>query len=160
MTTVAADRRSLPGLLTATGASVAANAVVAVLVPWLVLDRTGSPAQAGLVGAVALAAAVPALAALAFLVGAALGPLGPALAAITQIRTPPELRGRVVSTRWSLALVATPLGVLGAGLLLEWTDPGAALLAVAAGVLTTAVLAALSAGLRQAGPNTIMEVSS
>jgi predicted MFS family arabinose efflux permease len=35
--------------------------MVAVLVPWLVLDRTGSPAQAGLVGAVALAAAVPAL---------------------------------------------------------------------------------------------------
>jgi hypothetical protein len=66
----------------------------------------------------------------------------------------------VVSTQWSLALAATPLGVLGAGLLLEWTDPGAALLGVAAGVSTTAVLAALSAGLREADPNTIMEVSS
>ncbi len=65
-----------------------------------------------------------------------------------------------MSTQWSLALAATPLGVLGAGLLLEWTDPGAALLGVAAGVSTTAVLAALSAGLREADPNTIMEVSS
>ena len=49
------------GFLTATGLSVAANAMVAVVVPWLVLTRTDSPAQAGLVGAVALAAAVPAL---------------------------------------------------------------------------------------------------
>lgn len=48
-------RRSLVGLLTATGASVAANAMVAVRVPWLVLSRTGSPAQAGPVGAMALA---------------------------------------------------------------------------------------------------------
>ncbi len=56
-----AGRRPLHGLLTATGVSVAANAMVAILVAWLVLDRTGSPAQAGLVGAVALAAAVPAL---------------------------------------------------------------------------------------------------
>ncbi len=49
------------GFLAATGLSVAANAMVAVVVPWLVLTRTDSPAQAGLVGAVALAAAVPAL---------------------------------------------------------------------------------------------------
>jgi MFS family permease len=116
-------------------------------------------AAAGL-ALMALLPPTPALAALAFLVGAALGPLGPALAAITQIRTPRELRGRVVSTQWSLSLTATPLGVLGAGLLLEWTDPGTALLVVAAGVLTTAVLAALSTGLRQADPNTITEVSS
>ena len=54
MTAPAVPRtRPLVGLLTATGASVAANAMVAVLVPWLVLSRTGSPAQAGLVGAVA-----------------------------------------------------------------------------------------------------------
>jgi MFS family permease len=55
------SRGAVPGLLTATAASVTANAMVAVLVPWLVLTRTGSPAQAGLVGSVALAAAVPAL---------------------------------------------------------------------------------------------------
>ncbi len=56
-----AARGSVPGLLAATGASVAANAMVAVLVPWLVLSRTGSATQAGLVGSVALAAAIPAL---------------------------------------------------------------------------------------------------
>ena len=55
--------RRLPvlGFLTATGLSVAANMMVAVVVPWLVLARTDSPAQAGLVGSIALAAAVPAL---------------------------------------------------------------------------------------------------
>lgn len=56
-----ASRRPLRGLLGGTALSVSANAMVAVLVPWLVLARTGSPAQAGLVSAVALAAAVPAL---------------------------------------------------------------------------------------------------
>ncbi len=60
-TAVTRRRRPLWGLLTATASSVAANAMVAVLVPWLVLTRTGSGAQAGLVGAVALAAAIPAL---------------------------------------------------------------------------------------------------
>jgi MFS family permease len=54
-------RPGAAGLLTATGLSVTANAMVAVLVPWLVIDRTGSAAKAGLVGAVALAVVVPAL---------------------------------------------------------------------------------------------------
>lgn len=53
-----------------------------------------------------------------------------------------------MSTQWSPALVASPLGVLGAGLVLEWTGPGPALLVVAAGVVATAVLAAVSRGLR------------
>ena len=107
----------------------------------------------------ALMALLPAtgvLAALALLTGAALGPLNPALATVVQTRTPPELRGRVVSTQWSLALVASPLGVLGAGLVLEWTGPGAALLVVAAGVLATAVLAAASRGLRRIEPQDLI----
>lgn len=62
-----AGRRPVRGLLGGTALSVTGNAMVAVLVPWLVLARTGSPAQAGIVSAVALAAAVPAL-----LVGGAL----------------------------------------------------------------------------------------
>ena len=49
------------GLHLATALSTAGNAAVAVLVPWLVLSRTGSAAAAGTVSAVALAAAVPAL---------------------------------------------------------------------------------------------------
>jgi MFS family permease len=59
--TAAPLRRPLWGLLGGTALSVSANAMVAVLIPWLVLARTGSPAQAGVVSAVALAAAVPAL---------------------------------------------------------------------------------------------------
>ena len=114
-------------------------------------------AAAGL-ALMALLPPTPVLAVLGFGTGAALGPVGPALAAITQARTAPALRGRVVSTQWSLALIATPLGVLGAGLLLEWTDPGTALLAAAAGVLATALLAASAAGLRDTDP--IMEVTT
>ncbi len=51
----------LGGLLTTTGASIAANEMVAVLVPLLVLQRTDSPAQAGLVASAALVASVAAL---------------------------------------------------------------------------------------------------
>jgi MFS family permease len=89
-----------------------------------------------------------ALALLALLTGAALGPLNPALAGVLQSRAPAGMRGRVVSTQWSLALLASPLGVLGAGLLLEAVGPGPALLTVAAGVLATGLLAAASRGVR------------
>ncbi len=46
------SRRSLYGLLGATGLSVTGNAMVLVLIPWLVLETTGSPSSAGLIGAV------------------------------------------------------------------------------------------------------------
>lgn len=42
-------------ILVATGLSGLGNAIAAVVLPWLVLQRTGSPAVAGLVGAAALA---------------------------------------------------------------------------------------------------------
>ena len=45
----------LVGVLGATAVSVTANSVVAVAVPWLVLERTGSAALAGLAGAAAIA---------------------------------------------------------------------------------------------------------
>ncbi len=45
----------LAGVLVATALSVTANSVVAVAVPWLVLERTGSAALAGLAGAAAIA---------------------------------------------------------------------------------------------------------
>ena len=43
------------GVLTATAMSVTANSIVAIAVPWLVLERTGSAALAGLAGAAAIA---------------------------------------------------------------------------------------------------------
>jgi MFS family permease len=45
----------LIGVLAATALSVTANSVVAIAVPWLVLERTGSAALAGLAGAAAIA---------------------------------------------------------------------------------------------------------
>jgi len=45
----------LVGVLTSTAMSVTANSVVAIAVPWLVLERTGSAALAGLAGAAAIA---------------------------------------------------------------------------------------------------------
>ena len=42
-------------MLTATASSVTANIIVAIAVPWLVLERTGSAALAGLAGAAAIA---------------------------------------------------------------------------------------------------------
>jgi len=47
--------RSGLALVSATGLSAMGNAMVAVVLPWLVLQRTGSPAMAGVVAAVALA---------------------------------------------------------------------------------------------------------
>ncbi len=43
------------GVLTATAMSVTANSIVAIAVPWLVLERTGSAALAGLAGAATMA---------------------------------------------------------------------------------------------------------
>ncbi len=45
----------LVGVLAATASSVTANSIVAIAVPWLVLERTGSAALAGLAGAAAIA---------------------------------------------------------------------------------------------------------
>ncbi len=109
---------------------------------------TGLTAAAIGLALMALLPATGILACLALLTGIALGPLNPALAAVVQARAPQGLRGRVISTQWSLALVASPIGVLGAGLLLEWTGPAWALLVAALGMLVTAAFAATTHGLR------------
>ena len=51
------SRTTLPLYLTATAASLFGNAAIAIVLPWLVLERTGDPALAGVVAAVS---AVPA----------------------------------------------------------------------------------------------------
>lgn len=102
------------------------------------------------VGFVAMAALPPAplLGVLAGLTGVAIGPINPVLAVLMQERTEPGIRGRVVSTTWSLSMLASPLGVLAAGLLLEVSSPAVALLVVGAGVALTTVYTALTPGLR------------
>lgn len=86
-------------------------------------------------------------AALGALAGVAAGPINPVLVSIIQRRTPPELLGRVVSTNWSLSLLASPLGMLAAGVLLEATSVGVTMLALGAGILLTAGYAAAARGL-------------
>ena len=57
MTNTPWPRRAIPlaGVLGSTALSITANSIVAVAVPWLVLERTGSAALAGLAGAAAIA---------------------------------------------------------------------------------------------------------
>lgn len=137
-------------------ASLAGGAVVGALAYGAVADRVGG--RTVLVGALTAAAAgfgamatfppVPTLAVLAGLTGLAVGPVNPVLAGLTQARTTEGMRGRVVSITWSLSLVAAPLGMLGAGLLLDAGGPGVTMAVVAMGVLATAIYAALAPGLR------------
>jgi MFS family permease len=126
-----ARRRPLFGLLTATAASVAANTMVTVLVAWLVLSRTGSPAQAGLVGSVALAAAVPALIAGGPLIdrwGRRRAAVGADLLSAAAVAALPLLDLTVgLSLVSTLALVATGALFDGAGAAArETTRPGVA----------------------------------
>lgn len=145
--------------LGAVSAALAGGAVVGALAYGAVAHRVGG--RTVLVGALTVAAAglgamatfppVPALAGIAALTGLAVGPVNPVLAGLTQSRSEEEMRGRVVSITWSLSLVAAPLGMLGAGLVLDAAGPGVTMAVVALGVLTTAVYAALSPGLRPPG---------
>ena len=55
-----ASRATLPGYLTGTAASLFGNAAIAIVLPWLVLERTGDPATAGLVTALSALPGLPA----------------------------------------------------------------------------------------------------
>jgi len=137
-------------------ASLAGGAVVGALAYGAVADRISG--RTVLAGALALTAvglgvmatlpAVPVLAGTAGLTGLAVGPVNPVLAGLTQARSDEGMRGRVVSITWSLSLVAAPLGMLGAGLLLEVSGPSVTMAVAAVGVLATAAYAALDPGLR------------
>jgi hypothetical protein len=142
-------------------ASLAGGAVVGALVYGAVADRAVSygvggravlvvaliAAAAGF-GAMATLPSVPVLAVIAGLTGLAVGPVNPVLAGLTQSRTTEGMRGRVVSVTWSLSLVAAPLGMLGAGLLLDESGATVTMAVIALGVLATALYAALAPGLR------------
>ncbi len=84
--------------------------------------------------------------------GAAIGPLTPAVAAMTQERTEPAVLGRVVSVIWSFALLAGPLALFATGLLLDAAPPAVAMAVVGGGLLCTAGYAARAPGLRHIDP--------
>lgn len=83
----------------------------------------------------------------AVVIGIAIGPLPPAVSAITQDRTDPRVLGNIVSVTWSFALLAGPLAMVVAGLLLDVVVPAAAVAVIAAGLLITAGYAARASGL-------------
>jgi MFS family permease len=85
---------------------------------------------------------VVALSVLAF-VGVAAGALGPVEHTVRQERTPPELRGRVLSTVAAAEAVGVPAGVLVAALLVEAFGLRAAFLFFAVGNAALAAMAAL-----------------
>lgn len=100
-------------------------------------------------GALAMLPRVELMVVIAGLTGIVVGPINPILASVTQQRTPPELLGRVLSTTWSLSLLAGPFGVLAAGFALEVTSPGVLLAAMAIGLLLTSLYVFGSRGLRR-----------
>jgi MFS family permease len=87
------------------------------------------------VAAIAVLPSYPVLLAAAFVGGVANGPINPLVTTVLQARTPPELRGRVFGTITGLAMVSTPVGVLGAGFALELFGLQPTLVAMAAGFL-------------------------
>lgn len=148
--------RDQPGTLGLVTAALAVGAVIGALGYGAVADRLSRRTGliAGLAGttlglaALALLPGPLGLTVLAGLTGFAVGPLNPIAAVVLQDRTPAVLRGRVISTVWSLSLLASPLGLLGAGLLLEASSPAVTLLVIAAGLAVTTAYAALTPGLR------------
>jgi MFS family permease len=84
---------------------------------------------------------VPLALAAMLVVGLAVGGIGPLILTVLGERTPPDLRGRVFGTYFTLVNGAIPFGVLVVGLLLEWVPLGTAV----------AVLAALYSGVAISG---------
>ncbi|MGI5479414.1 MFS transporter [Streptomyces lavendofoliae] len=106
-------------------------AVVAALRLLLVL-------QPNLVGTVAIC----------FLIGLAGGPLNPMLSTVMLERVPEELRGRVFGLSGALAMGAAPLGILCAGLAVDWTGLRTAMLSFALAYVVLIVVSLRVAALK------------
>jgi predicted MFS family arabinose efflux permease len=92
------------------------------------------------------------LLALLFAIGLTAGALGPIETTLRQERTPPELRGRALSTVAAVLALAIPLGTLVAGLAVEWLGLRAALALFAAANVVLAVVAAVLPAARRLSP--------
>ncbi len=104
----------------------------------------GGLAHAALIPLPPLALGVGAL----VLAGVALGPLNPLIITPFQERTPAALRGRVFGTLQAASMVAAPVGILGAGLLLEQLGLRLTLLGLAVLFLVIALWALANTALR------------
>ncbi|SMD18943.1 MFS transporter [Kibdelosporangium aridum] len=94
-------------------------------------------------GIMLFASGIP-MAVLAALVGVAAAPINPITAVLIQERTPERLRGRVIGSISSLALVAGPIGVSLTGVLLEGAGAGLAFILMGAGCLLAALYSAVA----------------
>ncbi|MCE7012132.1 MFS transporter [Kibdelosporangium philippinense] len=95
------------------------------------------------VGLMLFASGIP-MAVLAALVGVAAAPINPITAVLIQERTPERLRGRVIGSIASLALIAGPIGVSLTGALLEGASAGLAFVLMGAGCLLAALYSAFA----------------
>jgi hypothetical protein len=67
--------------------------------------------------------------------GLAIAPVNPLVMTAIQQRTPPALQGRVIGAVIASATLLAPLGMLAAGVTLEWTGAGVTLAVIGLGFL-------------------------
>jgi MFS family permease len=84
-----------------------------------------------------------------FLQGVVNGPINPLINTVIQQRTPETMRGRVLGLMTGLGLCAAPIGLLGAGLVIESIGIQASMAAIAACVAALALLTPFVRSLRQ-----------
>jgi MFS family permease len=91
---------------------------------------------------------LPVLLGAAFVQGLVSGPINPLMATAMQRRTPEELRGRVIGAVVGLSLVAAPLAILPAGLLVEQFGVQPLLVGITIGFLAVVASLPFLRGLR------------
>lgn len=111
----------------------------------LVLSAAG---QAAGVAILAMLPPPPVLLAACLLVGVAFGPIGPLVGVVVAQRTPAELRGRVFGVVAAPVHLATPLGVMLGGVVLNALSVGRALTMAALGCAAVTLTQLLSPALR------------
>jgi len=116
---------------------------------WTVLSRVASKRTTVLTAVATFGAAatviaflppLPLILVLSAIVGLVYGPIGPIYNSVMQIRTPEQMRGRVVGVMTSMAYAAGPVGFMIAGPLVDAFGLRFAFLALALPVLVIALL--------------------
>lgn len=131
------------------------------LVRWLSRRTMLLVATLTLGGCTALFSLSPPLAVLLLLcglIGLVYGPVAPIYNYVTQIKSPPRLRGRVVGVMTSLSYGAGPVGYLLAGPLFETTGMRRTFLVLAIPMIAIGVVALRLSSLRELDP--VAETSS
>jgi MFS family permease len=83
---------------------------------------------------------LPVAVAMMALIGLTIAPINPLVMTAIQQRTPEQLQGRVIGAVMASATLLAPLGMLTAGVVLEWTGAGGVLALIGAGFLGMAAV--------------------